>query len=195
MLARSQGGASGRNGGFALRGGAMPYTTARRTLGRERAAEYRRFSELALERQVLVTEALPERVFRCPPYGRHGFDYWQQPPNRRLVLGGRRDVGRDAEWTAEEELTDEVQRDLERLLVDLLGHAPEITHRWAGIWGTTADELPLVGRLPGEDRVWVACGYSGHGNVLGFACGDLVAKAMLGGPDPQLDLFEPARLG
>ena len=37
-------------------------------------------------------------------------------------------------------------------------------------------------------------GYSGHGNVLGFACGRLVARALLGDRDPLLDLFEPARL-
>jgi D-amino-acid dehydrogenase len=53
--------------------------------------------------------------------------------------------------------------------------------------------LPLVGRVPGRDRTWVAAGYSGHGNVLGFACGELVAGAILGEPAPQLELFDPAR--
>src|SRR6476659_8748388 len=38
------GGASGRNGGFALRGGAMPYDEARRTLGVERARRLWRLS-------------------------------------------------------------------------------------------------------------------------------------------------------
>ena len=42
--------------------------------------------------------------------------------------------------------------------------------------------------------MWVVGGYSGHGNVLGFACGRLVARAILGDRDPLLDLFEPARL-
>jgi glycine/D-amino acid oxidase-like deaminating enzyme len=42
--------------------------------------------------------------------------------------------------------------------------------------------------------MWVAGGYSGHGNVLGFACGRLVAEAILGRHDPLLDLFEPDRL-
>ncbi len=44
----------------------------------------------------------------------------------------------------------------------------------------------------GETRV--AGGYPGHGNVLGFACGRLVARAITGDRDPLLDLFEPARL-
>ena len=42
------------------------------------------------------------------------------------------------------------------------------------------DFLPVVGRVPGLDDVWVAGGYSGHGNVLGFACGELVAEAITG---------------
>jgi glycine/D-amino acid oxidase-like deaminating enzyme len=56
------------------------------------------------------------------------------------------------------------------------------------------DFLPVVGRVPGREGLWVAGGYSGHGNVLGFACGRLVAQAVLGHPDPLLQLFEPARL-
>src|SRR3954467_5373187 len=43
-------GASGRNGGFALRGGAMQYDRARDRLGGERAAEYWRATESALDR-------------------------------------------------------------------------------------------------------------------------------------------------
>ena len=57
-----------------------------------------------------------------------------------------------------------------------------------------ADRLPLVGRLPGSERVWVSAGYSGHGNVLGLACGELLAEAILGAPEPELELFDPARL-
>src|SRR3954447_14094574 len=43
-------GASGRNGGFALRGGAMAYDQAREQLGGERAAQYWRATESALDR-------------------------------------------------------------------------------------------------------------------------------------------------
>ena len=54
--------------------------------------------------------------------------------------------------------------------------------------------MPLAGRVPGRDGAWLAGGYSGHGNALGLACGDLVARAILGDPPPELDLFDPARL-
>src|SRR6266550_1360206 len=52
-------GASGRNGGFALRGGAMPYTVAREELGVERARELWRLTERYLERmEELAGDAL-----------------------------------------------------------------------------------------------------------------------------------------
>jgi gamma-glutamylputrescine oxidase len=144
--------------------------------------------------QVLVTEPLAEQRFSCPHYSRHGFDYWQQLPDGRLVAGGRRDTRLDGEYTAVEQTTEPIQAQIEELVRELLGHLPRITHRWAGIFGTTADRLPLVGRLGSRDGVWVAAGYSGHGNVLGLACGELVARAILDQPAPELRLFDPARL-
>ena len=54
--------------------------------------------------------------------------------------------------------------------------------------------LPLVGPVPGREEVWIAAGYSGHGNVMGFGCGSLVADSMLGRAPELLGLFKPERL-
>jgi gamma-glutamylputrescine oxidase len=143
--------------------------------------------------QVVTTEPLAERLYERPHYARHGFDYWQQLPDGRLVIGGRRDINLQGESTAEESTTPEIQAALEALIRELVGRLPAITHRWSGIFGTSPDELPLVGPVPSHDGVWVSRGYSGHGNVLGLACGELVAKAILGRREPELELFDPAR--
>jgi glycine/D-amino acid oxidase-like deaminating enzyme len=111
-----------------------------------------------------------------------------------VLLGGFRDVSIMDELTDEEVMTPVIQGALERYMAELIGGPPRITHRWAGIFGLTQDFLPLVGRVPGRDGVWVAGGYSGHGNVPGFACGELVADAILGDESsPQLKLLDPAR--
>jgi glycine/D-amino acid oxidase-like deaminating enzyme len=144
--------------------------------------------------QVVVTEPLDRTLFPCPHYARRGYDYWQQTPDGRLVAGGFRDRALQEEFTAEEATTDVVQRALEGFVEELLGALPRIELRWAGIFGITADLLPLAGRLPDRGGVWAACGYSGHGNVLGLACGELVANAILGRATPELELFDPARL-
>jgi len=144
--------------------------------------------------QVIATEPLEERLFEVPHYGRHGFDYWHQAEDGRLVAGGFRDLALEEEFTADEVVTDQVQHSLERFANDLVGRELRVDYRWAGIFGLVLDFVPVVGRVPGLDGTWVAGGYSGHGNVLGFACGRLVARAILGDRDPLLDLFEPARL-
>ncbi len=144
--------------------------------------------------QMVATEPLTEILFTCPHYARHGFDYWQQTPDGRLLAGGFRDVSLMDELTTDERTTPVIQAALEAFVTELAGRPVEITHRWAGLFGLVLDFLPVVGPVPGEDRVWIAGGYSGHGNVLGFLCGELVAGAILGQRPPELALFDPARL-
>ena len=144
--------------------------------------------------QVIATAPLAERLFDCPHYARQGFDYWQQLENGRIVLGGFRDFSILTEMTDEETTTESIQEALDAFLTELLGEPAEVTHRWAGIFGLTQDLLPLVGPVPGHDGVWVAAGYSGHGNVFGLLCGELVAGAIQGQDDPLLEMFSPARL-
>jgi gamma-glutamylputrescine oxidase len=144
--------------------------------------------------QVVTTEPIEEMLFELPHYGRHGFDYWHQRPDGRIVAGGFRDVSLDTEFTADEVTTPVVQKALERFVEELAGRPLRVDYRWAGIFGMVFDFVPVVGRVPGEDDLWIAGGYSGHGNVLGFACGRIAARAIVGERDPLLDLFEPARL-
>ena len=144
--------------------------------------------------QVIVSEPLDRVLYDMPHYARQGFDYWQQLPDRRLLLGGFRDVSILDELTDVEETTPTIQASLERFMGELIGEEPRISHRWAGIFALTQDMVPLVGAVPGRDGLWIAAGYSGHGNVLGFACGELVANAIIGDTSaPQLALFDPAR--
>jgi glycine/D-amino acid oxidase-like deaminating enzyme len=144
--------------------------------------------------QMVATEPLPERLFPMPHYGRHGFDYWHQDPDGRLIVGGFRDADMESEFTATEETTPRIQGALDDFVESLLGRMPEITHRWSGVFGLVPDLLPVVGPVPGREGLWAAGGYSGHGNVLGLMCGDLVAQAIAGDPHPLLEAFAPARL-
>jgi gamma-glutamylputrescine oxidase len=144
--------------------------------------------------QMIATEPLPERLFPLPHYGRHGYDYWHQNEEGRLLVGGFRDADMDSEFTAEEATTERIQGALERFVESLIGRMPAVTHRWAGVFGLVPDLMPVVGRHPGREGLWVAGGYSGHGNVLGLMCGDLVAQAIAGEPHPLLEQMNPARL-
>jgi gamma-glutamylputrescine oxidase len=144
--------------------------------------------------QMIATEPLPERLFPMPHYGRHGYDYWHQNDEGRLIVGGFRDADMDSEFTAEEATTERIQGALDGFAEALLGRMPIVTHRWAGVFGLVPDLMPVVGPHPTREGVWVAGGYSGHGNVLGLMCGDLVAQAIAGEPHPLLERMSPARL-
>jgi glycine/D-amino acid oxidase-like deaminating enzyme len=142
--------------------------------------------------QVLVTAPLAESVFARPHYARYGHAYWHQVGEGRLLLGGFRDVAPEAEETAALETTPEIQEALERFLRGTLHVDARVERRWAGVFGTTDDALPLAGRL--RENVWVAAGYAGHGNGLGLACGELVADAIVGeGDEKLLGLLDPNR--
>ncbi|MDE3130465.1 MAG: FAD-binding oxidoreductase [Acidobacteriota bacterium] len=45
------------------------------------------------------------------------------------------------------------------------------------------DNRPLLGRVPGQDRLWLACGHGGRGMSLGAASGRLMAEAIIAGSD------------
>ena len=84
--------------------------------------------------QVIATEPIEEMLFEIPHYGRHGFDYWHQRLDGRIVAGGFRDVSLDTEFTADEVTTPVVQAALERFVEEHVGRP-------------VRDRLPLGGDL------------------------------------------------
>ncbi|HEX2168489.1 MAG TPA: FAD-binding oxidoreductase [Longimicrobiales bacterium] len=137
--------------------------------------------------QMLATA--PERSVRIPRpvYARYGYEYWQQLPDGRVALGGFRDLGGDAEWTENTEVTPIIQRALELHLRDVLGVRAEVTRRWAASVGYTTDGLPILAEV--RPRVWAAGGYSGTGNVIGALCGRAAARLATGGEAPFARAF------
>jgi glycine/D-amino acid oxidase-like deaminating enzyme len=51
---------------------------------------------------------------------------------------------------------------------------------WTGFRAATPDKLPLVGPLPGNDRIWLAAGHEGLGITTSLATGALLADLMTG---------------
>ena len=137
--------------------------------------------------QVLATEPLGEGRFNRPVYTRWGYDYYQQLPDGRLVLGGFRDRSLDTEWTSEAEPTEEIQAHLESFLRKELAVSAPVSHRWAGSIAFTDDKVPVLEEV--RPRVWACGAYSGTGNVVGAICGRLAAQLALGLATPDSDLL------
>ncbi|MBI4501186.1 MAG: FAD-dependent oxidoreductase [Gemmatimonadetes bacterium] len=64
---------------------------------------------------------------------------------------------------------------------------------WVGLRAITPDGLPLIGRLPGYDNVYVATGHGMLGVTLAPATAELVADLMDGCTDDVAASFDPAR--
>jgi glycine/D-amino acid oxidase-like deaminating enzyme len=144
--------------------------------------------------QMLATEPLTDTVVTMPTHCDHGFFYFRPTVDGRLALGGGRRASLESEYTAEEHTTDAVQAALDRFLAERLGlGGARVARRWAGIMGFSADLLPLVGELPGRPGLYVSGGYSGVGNVQGYACGQIAADLIAVGSHPQSPPYRPER--
>lgn len=158
----------------------------------------------------VATEPLPAGARRalgdrtgCALIDAHSLaPYFRLTPDGRLVLGGGRpllapvadDSGAAAVWAWLEERL----RRLHPALAEV-----EVTHRWAGQIGMTADGLPVVGPLVDRPDVWYVGGCCGHGLAMSVAHGAHVAQALTEGVRdrlpwhrsraPRLPLPGPAR--
>jgi gamma-glutamylputrescine oxidase len=128
----------------------------------------------------MVASEPTERVVEQLVYPRWGYEYFQQRPDGRLLLGGFSDLDGEASYTDREEGSAQVWARLESYLRDELGVDTKVSHRWVGIVGYTEDQLPYVGEVPGRPGLHVAGGYSGHGNLPGYVAGEEIADAIAG---------------
>jgi glycine/D-amino acid oxidase-like deaminating enzyme len=73
--------------------------------------------------------------------------------------------------------------------------ALSVLRSWIGFRPATADKLPLIGRWPATDGLWIAAGHEGLGITTALGTARLLGDLMLGRP-PSLDPvpFDPARV-
>jgi gamma-glutamylputrescine oxidase len=126
--------------------------------------------------QMLGT-APTEARFSRPVYARFGYEYWQQLPDGRVVLGGFRDQFEADEWTLLDAPSPALQAQLEDFLREDLQVKAPITHRWAASVSYSSGLLPVLEQV--RPNVWALGGYSGTGNVIGSIFGRMAAQFAL----------------
>jgi len=128
--------------------------------------------------QVLATAPLPSVVVPFPMYANHGYQYWRQTADGRLVVGGWRDLDLAGEVGRDDVLHERIQAALDTFVQRSAGSEATIEYRWSGCMGFTPDHFPLVGPVPGMPDLYIAAGYSGHGVSMAFRCGESVAMSI-----------------
>ena len=133
---------------------------------------------------MVATEPLPPTIENLV-YARWGFEYLQQRPDGRILVGGFSDVDGEGSYTDSDAGSPLIWERVDAYLREDLGVSAELTHRWAGVVGYSDDALPYVGEVPGRPGLYVSGGYSGVGNVPGFMCGRDIADTIAGrAPEP-----------
>ncbi len=68
-----------------------------------------------------------------------------------------------------------------------------ITHRWSAELFEPSDGLPLIGRMPLSNHIYVASGFSGSGLTWGTAAARILTDLIVGRPNETAALVSPSR--
>jgi glycine/D-amino acid oxidase-like deaminating enzyme len=128
--------------------------------------------------QVLVTEPLPGVALPGTFHYDHGYAYFRQLADHRLLLGGGRNLDFVAETTTAPGLTEPVQRYLENLLFEVVvpGQRPRIDYRWSGVMGFGPALAPIIDWVRPGLLAAVRC--NGMGVALGAGTGWRAAELL-----------------
>jgi len=133
--------------------------------------------------QILVTQPLRKSILERLCCANYGWEYFRQLPDKRLLLGGCRELFCQQEVGYADIVTQPVQIALEHYLKqrfpDVAG--VPIDYRWSGVAGYTNDGLPLVGELSQLPGVYFAVGCNGHGLGYGLNMSRLLTEVALDG--------------
>jgi glycine oxidase len=130
-----------------------------------------------------------ERVLKAVVYGPGG--YLVPRKDGRVLVGATvEDVGFRKEVTAD---AIEALRDAALEIAPVLGNF-DIKEAWAGLRPYAADGLPVIGRVPWNEGLFVATGHYRNGILLAPITAELIADAVLGGGHSEyLEELGPGR--
>ncbi len=128
--------------------------------------------------QVLVTEPLPDVALTGTFHYDHGYAYFRQLPDHRMLLGGGRNLDFAAEETTAPGLTKPVQQYLENLLREVIlpGRQPRIDYRWSGVMGFGPALAPIIDWVRPGVLAAVRC--NGMGMAMGAGTGWQAAEKL-----------------
>ena len=99
-----------------------------------------------------------------------------------IVAGGTLDEGDDGPA-----VRDDVIAGIRKALAALLPRTTdlEVGHAWCCFRPTTADEQPVIDRVPGIENAWVTGGHFRTGILMAAATGDVLARWIVTGRRPE----------
>lgn len=65
----------------------------------------------------------------------------------------------------------------------------EVDFAWSGAFGSSSTGLPMIGNVPGMPRVCAVLGFGGNGTTYAQIAAEMIANALGGKEEPDIDLF------
>jgi glycine/D-amino acid oxidase-like deaminating enzyme/nitrite reductase/ring-hydroxylating ferredoxin subunit len=106
---------------------------------------------------------------------------------KRLVL-----VGGESHKTGQGICTFQYYESLEKFAGMSLG-IKSIPYRWSAQDLITLDRVPYIGRMPGEDEIYVATGFKKWGMTSGVLAAHMISDQIQRKDNPYTDLYDPSR--
>lgn len=125
---------------------------------------------------------IPQNMALCDQ--RVALDYYRLSADNRLLFGGACHYsGRDPE---------DISGYMRPKMLEVFPHLKntKIDFQWGGMIGIGANRLPQIGRLKGQNNVFYAQAYSGHGVNATHLAGKLLGEAIAGQASTGFDLFD-----
>lgn len=125
--------------------------------------------------QVLITKPIKNLHIKGNFHLDKGYNYFRNI-DRRILLGGGRNLDFKQEQTTSFGLTEKIQDHLEHLLntVILPNHTFEIDQRWSGIMGVGSHKKPIVKQL--SNNIFCGIRLGGMGIAIGSSTGQELAE-------------------
>lgn len=142
--------------------------------------------------QLIITERMPP-VMRSVLSIASGLLSMKQFANGTVLIGGGWQGRGDRENGGMETIPENLIGNLRlgQHVIPALAEA-RVARIWLGLESETADAMPMIGTVPGhEDLYTIGCVHSGYTSAPYM--GKLLAQRILG-QDPEMPLFDPARL-
>ncbi len=114
--------------------------------------------------------------------------YIRTTPEGRVVIGGEDEKHNDNDRRAKRTPAkiERFRSKLKRLMPQL---EFEIDYAWSGAFGAAETGLPVIGNVPGLPRVCAVLGFGGNGTTYAQVAAEMIANALGGKPEPDIDLF------
>ncbi len=123
---------------------------------------------------------------------RNPYLYVRTDDNNRIIAGGEDTPSNSA--SLRRSRLPRKAAEIERKFRELYPDIPFVTEMaWAGTFSSTRDALPIIGSRKNDPRMLFALGYGGNGITFSMIAARIIARRILGNPDPSEHIFSPDR--